>query len=175
MRKLHTGQILLTAKNTPISNAIEMIDNSDVSHAATVYDENYVVDARGDLPNNCVLKRSLHSLIDESETVYLLTPTNTSFKDKYYVNKMRKFLDKQIGKKYDYFNTIVIQGIRAFGLSRFKLFQRELERASRKWQCAELAAAAGKHTYGYFPSWPKNAISPKLIKESVFYFIEKIK
>lgn len=173
MRKFTEGQILLTSRDGFISHAIRALDDCDVSHVATVYNNDYVVDARGDKLGQGVDKRSINALINESSIVYLGTPKHEDFGTVENRLKVQCLLKRQLYKKYDYFNTVLIQLTRIAGM--FKIFQRNKKQAAKKWQCAELAISVANECYGFFPRWPKIAVSPKIVKESNDYSYTRIK
>lgn len=165
-------KIILTRRDTLISNSIARFTNSNISHVALLLsDGEKVVEARGDGENDSVIKNSLSNILADPkmEEVWLLTPKTYTLA--YTPKQADKWLLSTVGTMYDYINTAWIQLLRIFGLNSY--LQRKDKQGRKRYQCAELGADACKRYVDNFPhAKPISAYRPSdfMYMDDVFDF-----
>jgi hypothetical protein len=143
-------KIILTKRDTLISNSIAKFTNSSISHVACLLsDGDTIVEARGDSGNDMVVNNSLLDILADPkmEEVWMLTPK--AYTPTYTPKCADKWLLSTVGTRYDFVNTAWIQLLRIFGLKSY--LQRKDKQGRKKYQCAELGADACKLFVNNFP------------------------
>ena len=161
------GDILLTFRpNSFVSKNIANLTGSEVSHVAIIINKKEVIEARGDGKYKSVIKNSLLNIFTEDGIkCYIGIPRiSPIISDEEYLN----WLNKQVGKKYDYFNTLIIQPLRLiFGKV---LIGQKQSKADDAWMCSELAGACIYKYFGIFKNWSRRENTPQDLFELSEYF-----
>lgn len=161
------GDILFTMRtNTIVSNVIAKVTDSEVSHVAIIINKKECVEARGDGRYKSVIKNGLLNIFTEDGIkCYVGIPKiSPIISDEDYLY----WLNKQVGKKYDYFNTLIIQPLRLlFGKV---LVGQKQSKADNAWMCSELAGAGIYKYFGIFKNWSRIENTPQSIFELTDYF-----
>lgn len=168
---IETGCLIATASDSFFSEGIRKVTDGEWSHIACCLGKHSIVEARGDFPYRSVTSDSVDGLLKRSDRAILLIP-------KCPVSELKKisenWLIAQVGKSYDYFNTLVIQSLRLIGFKQFA--QKRYKSASKKWMCAELGQAyANKYRPMFFKDFPGTSLNPQEIVDSGLYEIIELK
>lgn len=161
------GDILFTMRtNAIVSNVIAKVTDSEVSHVATIINKKEVIEARGDGKYKSVIKNDLINIFAEDGIRCFIGIPKISpiISDEEGLN----WLEEQVGKRYDFFNTLFIQPLRLL-IGKVLVGQKERV-ASKKWGCSELAGAFIFKFFGVFKGWSRRENTPQSIFELTDYF-----
>jgi hypothetical protein len=177
LTQARTGQVLLVASNTFLSNAIRWFEGSDWSHAALIViinNEPFVVEA---IKTGMACTKLSDYIADKGERLGILHPNFViTIEDE---QKIIEFALPLTGRKrYGFLNLIGLQGLRYLCL---KLFGRETEadwlmdklNTSNRLICAEACAYILNTVIpGMFPEWRE--IAPKDLYLSKNFKFEEV-
>jgi len=161
------GDILLTYRpNSFVSKNIAKVTDSQVSHVACIINKKECIEARGDGDYKSVIKNKLLNIFTEDGIIcYVGIPKISPIIGE---QEGLKWLEKQVGKKYDYWNTLIIQPFRLlFGKV---LFGQSKSKADDAWMCSELTGAWIYKYFGIFKNWSRRENTPQDIFELSDYF-----